>query len=160
MRPTSLAMALLAIAGLAQAGVVEVTYIEPEKFTDAGRGRSLEEVQVALSGHLKKLGEKALPAQQKLTIEVLDVDLAGEVRPTRRMWPDTRVLSGRADWPQLSLRYTLREGDRVIGRGEDRLSDMNYLFTGRMDSQRNADTLPYEKRMLTEWFNQRFAPKP
>jgi hypothetical protein len=66
---------------------------------------------------------------------------------------DTRVLRGRADWPSIQLRYTLREGDKVLKSGEDRLTDMNYLMHSLRAS--HDSPLPYEKRMLDHWFRDR-----
>ena len=85
---------------------------------------------------------------------MLDVDLAGDAFP-RVVLRDTRVLRGRADWPRMHLRYTLREGDKVIKSGEDRIADMNYLMgTTRVHQD---GPFPYEKRMLDNWFDERIV---
>jgi hypothetical protein len=154
MRSTLILIATLASAA-ATAGTVEVRFIEPDKFADARDGvHSREDVLKTLEERLKQLGAKKLPASQTLQVEVLDIDLAGDAFP-RVALRDTRVLRGRADWPRMHLRYTLREGDKVIKSGEDRIADMNYL----MGSLRlNQDSpLPYEKRMLDNWFDERIV---
>jgi hypothetical protein len=154
MRRTLILIATLASAA-ATAGTVEVRFIEPDKFADARDGvHSREDVLKTLEERLKQLGAKKLPASQTLQVEVLDIDLAGDAFP-RVALRDTRVLRGRADWPRMHLRYTLREGDKVIKSGEDRIADMNYL----MGSLRlNQDSpLPYEKRMLDNWFDERIV---
>jgi hypothetical protein len=155
MRRTLAFIAALASAAAASAGTVEVKFIEPDKFTDARDGMlRREDVLKTLEERLKQLGEKRLPASQTLQIEVLDVDLAGDAFP-RVALRDTRVLRGRADWPRVHLRYTLREGDKVLKSGEDRIADMNYLMGSLRASQDSP--LPYEKRMLDNWFHERIV---
>jgi hypothetical protein len=134
------------------AGTVEVRFVEPERFTDIGfqtldRERDLQEI----AAHLHKLGQR-LPEGQTLRIEVLDVDLAGHVWP--RGIGELRILRGRADWPAISLRWTLQQGGETLASGEERITDMNYL-TGIPPSVR-LGALPYEKRMLARWFGERF----
>jgi hypothetical protein len=155
MRRTLALVAALAMSAVVSAGTVEVKFIDPDKFTDArDDAHRREDVLKTLEERLKQLGEKKLPASQTLQVEVLDVDLAGDAFP-RVALRETRVLRGRADWPRMHLRYTLREGDKVLRSGEDHLADMNYLMSSLRASQ---DTpLPYEKRMLDQWFEQRIA---
>lgn len=157
MRHAFATLALAAVAAVAQAGVVEVRFVEPHKFSDAGTGPALEQVQTELTRHLERLGRKALPASQSLRVEFTDVDLAGTIEPVTRRATEIRVLRGRADWPRLNLRYTLHDGARVIGQGDEQLTDMNYLFFGGTERAGDAEPLRYEKRMLTQWFMQRFA---
>jgi Protein of unknown function (DUF3016) len=75
------ALALLA-AGAAQAvGRVEVRYVQPERFSDAGFGAvERERTLKVLSQHFDRLAQR-LPDGQLLQVEVTDVDLAGEVDP-------------------------------------------------------------------------------
>jgi hypothetical protein len=154
MRRSLILIATLASAA-ATAGTVEVRFIEPDKFADARDGvHSREDVLKTLEERLKQLGGKKLPPSQTLQIEVLDIDLAGDAFP-RVALRDTRVLRGRADWPRMHLRYTLREGDKVIKSGEDRIADMNYLMGSLRASQDSP--LPYEKRMLDTWFDERIV---
>jgi hypothetical protein len=154
MRRTLILIATLASAA-ATAGTVEVRFIEPDKFADARDGvHSREDVLKTLEERLKQLGAKKLPASQTLQVEVLDIDLAGDAFP-RVALRDTRVLRGRADWPRMHLRYTLREGDKVIKSGEDRIADMKYLMGSLRASQDSP--LPYEKRMLDNWFDERIV---
>lgn len=155
MRRTLTILAAL-VSAPAMAGTVEVRFIEPDRFSDI-RDSHLRREQVldVLAQRLKHLGQAGLPAGQALTVEVLDVDLAGELRPHATPG-DLRVLRGGADWPRLHLRYTLREGERVLQSGEDRLSDMAYQQSPLQAA--GDEPFPYEKRMLARWFEQRFAP--
>jgi len=141
-------MALLPAAAQA-AGRVEVAWIEPASYRDAGPTPwERERVLQTLGAHLDQWS-RALPDGQTLRLEVTDLDLAGEIRPF--FWHDTRVLRGGADWPQMSLRYTLQAGGRTLKRGEAQLSDMGYQFA------RRSETLGYEKAMIDRWFRQEFS---
>jgi hypothetical protein len=131
-RPVALASAaalLLAVAATLSppalaAGQVQVKWIEPEKFADAGRGSfDRERTLDALAEHLKGLGRQ-LPDGQTLSIEV-------------------------TDWPRISLRYSLSDGTRTLARGDAELSDPNYFFRSLRASHSGA--LGYEKRMLDDW---------
>lgn len=145
-------LSLLA-ASAAWAGQADIRFVGAERFADIGfasadRERALQ----GLSAHLQRLAAR-LPAAQTLRVEVLDVDLAGELRLVKL--EQLRVLGQGADMPRLHLRYELREGDRVISAGEDRLSDPGYLMhTG---ARHASDPLHFERRMLDGWFQDRFA---
>jgi hypothetical protein len=134
------------------AGTAEVRFTEPGKFVDAGRGAvETGRTTAALGEHLTALARQ-LPASQVLRVEVLDVDLAGELEWHRSQ--EIRVLKGRADWPRITLRWQLEDGGRPVASGEDRLSDMAYLQTG---PGADGEAFAYEKRMLARWFAERFA---
>ncbi len=149
----SVALAAVSSSVLA-AGSAQVTYVQPEKFTDAGFGSiERERTLQALTQHFEALGRR-LPDGQTLRVEVLDVDLAGEVWP--RGARDVRVLRGGADWPHMTLRYTVLDGTRTVKAGEARLADMSYLFSPQRTQQ--YGDLPYEKRMLDSWFKEEIAP--
>lgn len=141
---------LLALAaGAAPAGAT-ITFTEPDKFADVPFS-SVERQRVLddLSRYIVKLASK-LPANQQLTVEVLDIDLAGQVDPHIRGRDDLRVLRGGADWPQMRLRYSLEQDGKVLKSGEERLADMNYL--NRAGYLGSETSLRYEKQMLESWF--------
>jgi hypothetical protein len=141
-------------AALAQAGTVEVRFMDPDRFSDGGRyvGEA-EHVRADLAAHLGKLAARQLPVDQTLLVEVLDIDLAGEPRVNARL-DDPRVIRGHADVPRISLRYTLKSGDQVLASGQDALVDLAYMDSSLVLT--SVESLPYEKRMLTRWFAQRF----
>mgnify|MGYP003502836143 CR=1 FL=1 len=60
----------------------------------------------------------------------------------------------------LSLRYTLRDGDKVLSTAAEPVADMSYLFGGRSWGLHQGEKLFYEKRMLSRWFAQRFSGTP
>ena len=139
------------------AGHVAVRFIEPERFTDIGFGSFDRERSLhSLTEVFERLGKK-LPDGQTLSLEVLDVDLAGEVWP--RIGLEYRVLRGGVDWPRMTLRYTLQAQGRTLQTGEARLADMSYLFMLRGLTARDSG-LPYERRMVERWFIDTFPPGP
>jgi hypothetical protein len=153
MRKTLLLGALAALACAAQAAVT-VTFVDPQKYTDIGRYQGADTALMLkdLESHLQELG-KRLPPGQNLTVEFLDIDLAGEDRFAAARGRDIRIQSGGADWPRMRVRYTLeRDGQKETR--EETLTDMTYL----QRPERSTDSLVYEKRMLAEWFMRRFVP--
>ena len=159
-RPKSFASAAvtaLLLTGAAHAAAtVEVRYVEPDNFTDIGRSPwDRERAMTALTAHLQKLG-LALPDGQTLRLDVTDIDLAGDIRPWG--WHELRVLRGQADWPQITLSYTLLEGERTLKSDEVRLYDLAYMqtLTGR---DRPGDELGVEKRMVRRWFTETFTTR-
>ena len=157
-RFTPLVFAAVLGAGMAQAGTVQVSLNHPEKFTDAvdAPGPSPPASLQELSGYLQMLGQKYLPPEQNLSIELLDLDLVGKLRPSRRTtsgW--IRVARGPLDWPHAKLRYTLTANGQVLKSGEESVSDM--AFASHIGVY-GPDPLRYEKHMLNDWFRARFVP--
>jgi hypothetical protein len=151
----SVGLALAAVAAQA-GGVVQVSYIQPDKFADAGDSRRDAEGNLSiLKHHLESLASRYLRDGQKLSIEVLDVDLAGEVHPSRRLHQDVRLLNGGADWPRISLRYTLESAGQAPVRAEQTVADMDYLH--HLNGYASDEPLRYEKQMLNEWFAAQFG---
>ena len=138
------------------AGAVEVRLVDPQSYADIGwRLMDREQNLERLRQHFQGLAT-LLPEGQRLRIEVLDVDLAGEELPGPE--PHTvRVLRGRADWPRMRLRWELSAPGLATRQAEEWLSDPAYLE--RMLPARAAgDALPYDLRMVDEWFRARFVP--
>lgn len=153
-RQAALAGLCLFSAGGAMAGAT-VTFAQPDNFSDVPFASwERERVLKDLSAHFDKLAA-TLPPGQELSVEVLDVDLAGRTWHGRWAKPDLRVMNGRADWPHLKLRYTITEDGKVVSSGEDSLSNMSYLH--RHNRYYNGDSLRYEKQMLDDWFKERIA---
>lgn len=153
--PIVLAAAALVAPFGAAAGTVEVTFAhETTPFTDIGRSSvSQRDALAALKRHFESLG-KRLPATQTLSIEVTDVDLAGEEKWTRNA-SDLRVLRGRADWPRIELRYTLSDGGRTVRQATDAMSDMAYLMASH--GVGSEQPYAYERRMIDRWFSEKIA---
>jgi hypothetical protein len=155
MKTVALAGLLALAAGNASAGV-SVIWDHPENFHDLPfAGWDRKEMLDQITDHFKKLGEN-LPPGQDLHIVITDFDPAGRLVPSIRMGRDLRVMTGRADWPRMDLRYEVEQNGQVIKRGKSELQDMNYQQT----SSHYFDTEPlrYEKQMIDEWFDKTIAP--
>lgn len=150
---TLLLCCFAASAAAASAGTVEVSFVNPTSYIDAGKTQWDEKANLeALGKHLEALGQR-LPADQALKIEVLDVDLAGTVKPGS----EVRVVRGRADYPRIHLRYTLR-GAGVQRSGDEWVKDLDYARGPR--GVQGSESLYFEKRMLDAWFKARFGALP
>jgi hypothetical protein len=144
----------LAAQAQTTAAVVEVKFSNPERFADAGETSKDREANLdELAKHLQKLGKRILPPGEKLAIDVTEVDLAGRVPPSAKL-TSPRVLRDRADWPRIKLSYVRTNAAGATSRGDESLSDQNYMSPPLRDT---GDPLRYEKRMLTNWFEQRFS---
>jgi hypothetical protein len=101
-------------AGMAMADVT-VNFIDSDHFTDLPRQTVPREAALKdFTAHFQKLSA-TLPPDRNLVIDVLDIDLAGHARPTRRAAEDVRIVTdGVAEWPHVVLRYTLSEHGKVI----------------------------------------------
>ncbi|MDO9286512.1 MAG: DUF3016 domain-containing protein [Aquabacterium sp.] len=150
-------MALLC-AGLAQAGTVQVDFDHPERYADAGTAREAERVRQVIDQHLQALGQTKLPAGQTLKVTITDIDLAGEVHRWMGPLHDVRIMGRGVDWPVIELQYALRDGERILAQGSERVADMAYLM--RSTALRVNERLPYEQRMLSAWFDRRFGTAP
>ena len=125
--------------------------MQPDRFADIGRfGVDRERNLASLSAMFESLG-KQLPEGQRLQLQVLDVDLAGDLEPVATR--DLRIVRGRADWPRMTLKYTLKSGSQTLKSGQSDLSDLGYTWGLATVAQR-ADPLHYEKRMVEDWFKQ------
>lgn len=156
-RPVCLAV-LLAAVFAAQAGTVEVSYDASTPFADAGRTQGEREDNLAaLTAYLQGLGVRLPGAGQQLRVQLLDVDLAGTVRPVGRTGQELRILRGGADWPRIKLRYTLLEDGREVRSGEEWLADLGYQTRQPGYGGETGDPLRHEKRLLADWFEARFG---
>ncbi|MCW5633317.1 MAG: DUF3016 domain-containing protein [Rubrivivax sp.] len=150
------AAVLVALARPAHAaGSADVRFVDAERFADAGRNpHDRERVLASLKAHVQRLAQR-LPDGQQLRVEFLDLDLAGDER--MRSSGDVRVLRGGADWPRMHIRWALQQGDGTLKSGEERLSDLDYLMGSRTLAATSDGDWPYEKRMLTQWFERQFS---
>jgi len=154
---TLAALAALVMATHAHgAGAVKVQFIESEKFADAGETAYDRERHLrSLREHMVATWSSRLPDGQTLELEVLELDLAGIVWPGSAR--DMRIVSGRADAPSATLRWSLKTGDgRVLQSGTGRIVDLAYFDTAAW-LHRNPGDLPYEKRLLDRWFSSQIA---
>lgn len=158
---TGTALALLVLCttlGLpVRAGEVEVKFVDPDQYTDAGRSsRDREHTMRTLAEHLRALG-RGLPADQTLRVEIKDIDLAGSIEPFGwHRFDEVRVLRGSADWPRVSLSYTLLADGRTLKAGDAQLADLSYMYSLR-SRDRGVGEMSFERRMLQRWFDETFV---
>jgi hypothetical protein len=112
------------------AGTVTVSFVRPEDYADAslsdgyglkGEAWTLDEI----GRYLESLGTRYLGPRQVLTLEVLNVDLAGKVEWWRRFAYDLRVLRDVYP-PRFTIHYILVESGRTFDRrsGDGRRSQL------------------------------------
>lgn len=146
---------LLLAGAAAQAGTVSVAFVHPENYTDVRDGnRDVDQNLQTLSTYFQSLGQQYLPQDQRLQVEVLDVDLAGRLRTSTR-WGMVRVVGKPLDWPQIKLRYRLESGGKLLASGEETVSDMAYAM--HLGSHPGWQALSQEKQMLKTWFRERLV---
>jgi hypothetical protein len=153
----ALAAALLAASG-AWAATAEVNFINPEKFTDGGQrfqATQADAVQGSLRDFLVKEAEQRLPADQKLVINVTDVDLAGWYDPRQLISREVRIV--RQDRPpRVNLDFRLLAADgSVLKEGQRNLWDPSFMTSPTLGF--GSDNLRYEKAMLQEWMIREFG---
>ena len=150
-----LALACALLAGSANAAVT-VTFTHPENFTDMPfASHDKEQVMKDMHRHFDKLGA-TLPVGQDLKVEILDIDLAGRIEPNARASRDLRILRGSADWPAITLRYSLESQGKVLKSGQERIADMTYMHG--YNHYNSGENLRYEKQMLDRWFKKALVP--
>ncbi|HEY1132261.1 MAG TPA: DUF3016 domain-containing protein [Roseateles sp.] len=156
MKTRWIALAVMALASAAAQADVKVNFIHSEKFSDIKDSNGFRDPDVLkdIEAHLVAQFEKRLPGRD-VRVDVLDVDLAGEVEPFlwRGQW--LRVMRSVTS-PSIELSYEVREGDKVVQQGKTYMRDMNYQ--DGFNSYYSGDTLRYEKRMIDRWMQREFSP--
>jgi Protein of unknown function (DUF3016) len=138
------------------AGAVHVTFVNPERYRDIGDRypRRQSGVLKEIESYFDYLGERYLKEGQVLSIEVLNIDLAGQFEPWRFEWRDVRIMRDITP-PSFKLRYALVDRGNLLMSAEERVTDMTYLWGA--GSIYGDQRLGYEKKMLRNWFRSRFV---
>ncbi|WP_416306486.1 DUF3016 domain-containing protein [Neptunicella sp. SCSIO 80796] len=152
---------LNALPGYAQ-GELEVNWENPDKYRDVKptsqtrssfRRQTFEDIEKFLTKQLKDV-----PDGYKLTMNVTNLDLAGEVWPGMMVGlnssSDVRLVKN-LDIPRMDFSYKLTDSAGVVVKeGTEELKDMAFMDRGGRihDSER----LHYEKDMLDRWFEDTF----
>lgn len=155
---------LLLTSGAAMAKAnVEITWENPEKFTDVKpttmtRAKFREHTFTQLEEYIVELAEQ-LPDGQTLQMKVTNLDLAGTVWPASFIGvgnggSDVRLVKS-IDIPRMNFSYTLFDADKqVVKQAEVKLKDM--AFQNKINAIRSSESLRYEKNMLKDWFGDEF----
>jgi hypothetical protein len=136
---------------------ISVSFIEPEKFTDARRAE-LEPTSTGILGELQKFiavtGARDVPENMKLNIRITDIDLAGDFELFRGPQADrVRITKGLYP-PRIALEFELLDSaGKVIKTGKRDLTDIDYQSRGVYPQN---DYLRYEKNLLREWLRDEF----
>lgn len=139
-------------------GRVSVTYSSPEKFTDAGDSFSpgaTDQVMRELTRCLQEEVRRYLPAGEKFSVTITDIDRAGEITPRSRTgMHDLRVVRS-AFPPRIDLSYQLTDASgKVIAEGKEQLTDLAFHMASSFDIR--DDALYYEKNLLKKWVRSLF----
>ncbi|GAB3027602.1 DUF3016 domain-containing protein [Bowmanella dokdonensis] len=142
---------------------VEVNWLNPDDYTDVraaneSRSRFKERTFKDLEEYFNKLAED-LPDDQKLVVNVTNLDLAGQVWPGSFVGlstgSDVRLIK-RVDIPRMTFNYKLMGKDGNELRAEQvELKDMS--FQDRVNPLFDSESLRYEKNMIRQWFEDSFS---
>ncbi|MCA8975250.1 MAG: DUF3016 domain-containing protein [Planctomycetes bacterium] len=142
------------------AAEVTVRFAAIEKYVDAGASEGERARNLAvIERHIRAAAQRCVGADGRLDVEVLDVDLAGEVDWSRSAALEQRSLRDETP-PRLEIAFKLLDATGTM-RGEvrDRLVDMDYLRRGARE-RFAREALPYERAMLEDWVARRLCPLP
>ena len=101
-----------------------------------------------LAAHLSRLGARHWAQGRSLSIEMLDLDLAGTPEPWRRPATQLRILRGRADRPRIELRDALSANGQALHGTTETLTCLNDL--GRIAGFSVSNPLVHEARRLED----------
>lgn len=142
---------------------VEINWEKPEKYRDVKstaipRSKFREQTFAQLQTYLEKLAER-LPSDQKLLLNVTNLDLAGQVWPASFVGlgisgSDIRVVKS-IDIPRMTFTYKLEKNSgELVQEGDVELKDMSFM--DRPNRFFSSESLRYEKNMLKNWFEDEF----
>ena len=137
---------------------MSVTFIEPEKFTDARRAE-LEPTSTGVLGELEKFiiatGARYVPENMKLNIRVTNVDLAGDFELFRGPQADqVRITKGLYP-PHIVLEFEVVDNaGKAVKSGKRDLTDIDYQQRSVYPAD---DYLRYEKDILRDWLRAEFG---
>jgi len=139
---------------------VIVQFVHPEHYTDstfrnAAGSLSPKIVMDEVGRELRRLGERFLPPGQVLSVEILDIQLAGYNNWWSFPGNDVRIVSNAAPPPRFKLRYALRSKGKLLAASEETVADINFLMNP--SARFSSDPLAYEKALLDTWFRDRFV---
>lgn len=147
------AIAAVAFAASAHAWAGStVNFANIEKMSDVPRNQGDREFMEDQFRELFDTLSSKLPAGQRLKVDIIDVDLAGEVFP-RVAIQHVRVMKGRTDPPRIHLRYSIEQDGKVLSSGERKLIDHSYQSAFNRYSN---EMYSHEKQLIENWFTKEF----
>ena len=140
------------------AAQIRVEFIEPQRYTDAenrfGSGLSLRVTLAEIRRLLEQYGGRVLKPGESLSIDVLDIDLAGMDRMSGAMPYGVRVVTDITP-PRFRLRYVLKERGRTMLSATETVSDLNFMM--RYARLSGGASFHYERELLRDWLQARIA---
>ena len=148
---------------LTAAGPVQVTWEDPAGFTEIRYSGNRHEARKGtwvsdLADYLASESATALAPGQRLTVNLTDIDLAGDFEPwLGRNMQEVRMMRDIYP-PKIALSYTLHDANgQVLAQGDRTLSNLGYL-QGLNTARKSTDNLRYEKHLIDRWVQQEFGP--
>ena len=178
-RLAALAFLVVAFAGCASTGpalvtdpalpralptgtAVDVRWNDPSEFTEirhsqnrylAAQGDWVEK----LARYVQSSTQRALPAGERVDIDILDITRAGQYEWMFSTSQDIRVMRDLYP-PRMDVQFKHYDANgAVIAEGERRISDLAYLNGPQPLS--SSDPLRYEKRMIDRWVYREFGTR-
>lgn len=152
----TVALLLTSMVASAEASV-RVNFVNPSQYHDEDfRSFKRDGIIAELQKEFDRLDRVFIKRGQALSIDVLDIELAGRYEPWRTGFSDVRILRDITP-PSFKIRYTLRQGRAIVMRGEETITDMNYLWDP--SARTSSERLAHEKRLLRDWFRRRFQER-
>jgi hypothetical protein len=135
---------------------IEVGYRDVARLTefDSSPGARRDWVD-ALSKYTLVQAGRVLPAGQKLSVTIIDVQRAGGYEPGRMpATPDIRIVRESTP-PRIDLSFRIESAQgAVLKEGERRLRDANFMNRVR----HRGEALGYEKNLIDDWLRKDVAP--
>ena len=133
-------------------GNVAVTWQSPGHYRDIEssggiQSRFQKRLFEDLTIDLSKEAAKVLKDNQKLTLTVTDVDLAGDVRPSFGTGSDIRVVKDIYP-PRFKFSYVVTQDGKTIAEGKESLTDLSFLDRIQPAFER---PFKYETHLLNSW---------
>ena len=148
----------IALPSVVYAGEAQVKWHDFNDYRDVrpsnqAKGSYHKQIAKSIGEHFAKLSEQ-LPKNYTLKIEVTDLDLAGDVRYGGVN--EIRVVEP-IHFPRIKFNYVLSNESEVIS-SEDNVSLKDMGFMDKIKRGRE-EAFHYEKRLLTEWFDEQVLTK-
>lgn len=140
---------------LPDAGPVAVSWADPATFTELRRSLNRYDSErgswlADLAKHMRKRAESQLPAGERLQLNIVDVDRAGEYEPWRRLDQQSVRIIRDIYPPRMTVQYKRFDANgQLVAEGERRITDPAFLTNATPFN--DTDPLRYEKRMIDSW---------
>ncbi|HTQ30479.1 MAG TPA: DUF3016 domain-containing protein [Opitutaceae bacterium] len=140
---------------------VDVTYVNPDKFTDVKdsyfvNDKVRDEYLDELKQHFQAQAKDYVPAGWHLALRVTDVDMAGDFEPWRGpQYDDIRIVKDVYP-PRMKFEFTLTNAaGKVVKEGQRSITNLSFL--NEINIYFPDDQLRYEKALIDDWYRQEFG---